>query len=416
MKNISTWQVTGDQTAYPVLKQDLDVDVLIVGGGITGLTSAYLLANYDKKVALIEKGIIGRDSATSWTTAFITQVSDTDLTTIADIYDRKTAKLVWEAGQAAVDFIAKTVAKEKIDCEFSRCDNIDFAIREKDEEQIKTEAEFAKKLGFNVEFLPDANFGFKGFGYMVVKNQAKFHPVKYIQMLAQIASKKGVEIYENTEAVKLSENDTTSVETENGIIRAKTVILATHSPFNAPFETYFKAGEYKTYMLEVRLPKNTIEENTYQDSNAPYYYFRIDKFKTFDRMILGGADHRSDIPFSEKKGFEALEKYLKNLLPTVEYKIIKRWSGPILEAIDGLPYIGSYKKKSNVLVTHGFSGTGMTFGTVSAMIFRDIVLKRKNPWISTFDATRLPTLKRLFAKGIDYSQELIGGVIKNSLT
>ena len=153
MKKVSTWQISGRQGKYSTLNKDLKVDVLIVGAGITGTTTAYLLSTSGKKVALIEKGVIGRDSATAVTTAFITRVTDTDLTTLADIYDKKTAKLVWEAGQAAVDFIEKTVKREKIECEFVKCSNIDFAIREKDEAQIQEEAEFAQSLGFDVEFL-----------------------------------------------------------------------------------------------------------------------------------------------------------------------------------------------------------------------------------------------------------------------
>jgi glycine/D-amino acid oxidase-like deaminating enzyme len=177
---------------------------------------------------------------------------------------------------------------------------------------------------------------------------------------------------------------------------------------------YFKAGLYVTYMIEAQIGKGLLKEGIYEDNYLPYHYFRVDPQGKYDRIIAGGEDHRQDIPVSSEKSFKALEKYLASVLGSKNYKIRRRWTGPILEPIDGLPYVGRYKKNSNILVTHGFSGTGMTFGTISALIFSDTVRGVKNEWEGLLDTSRLPTIKQLLAKGKDYSEEFVGGAVKNT--
>jgi len=414
----STWQQGLEiKSKRPALNTTLSVDVLVIGAGITGITTAYLLSKTKQKVALIEKASLHENSATAFTTAFITQVIDTDLQKIVDTFGESRAKLVWEAGDKAIDFIEKTVDEEKIECEFTRCSNFEYAINDSEKEELIKEAKLAKNLGFNVYFHDKNDLNFPNAGYLETKKQAKFHPIKYLNGLVEVSEKNGVQFYENTEAKKINEKGGyIEVETPDSVIAARNVIVATYSPFNHPLEMYFKGGLYTTYMFEVNVPKGLLTQGIYEDSKNPYHYFRIDSKKDFDRIIVGGEDHREDVSVDEEKSFKALEKYLKTILPKTKYKIIRRWTGPILEPIDGLPYIGEYKKDSHVFVTHGFSGTGMTFGTISALVFRDKIEGRKNKWAKLFDASRAPTIKQLIAKGIDYSEEFFGAAVKNTIS
>lgn len=413
--NKSVWQESvkiGE--SFPRLAENISADVLVVGAGITGITTAYLLSKTNLNVVLIEEYVIGASGGTAWTTGFVTEVADTDLTTLVDVFGKEPARLVWKSGREAIEFIDKTQKKERIECEFTRVNGYIFEQDEGKLHELKEEADLAKNLGFDVKFDIEDNLGFEQSGYMEVRRQAKFHSLKYIKKLADIANKNGVKIFENTKAVDISEEkDFIKVTTENNVIKAKHVILATYSPFHHPIEMYFKAGLYTTYIIEGKIPPNKIKEAIYEDTNSPYHYFRIDRKNGYDRIIIGGEDHREDIPVSPKKSFKALENYLRGILGGIKYEIVRKWTGPILEPIDGLPSIGSYKKDSKVLVTHGFSGTGITMGTLSAMIFSDIILKRKNRWAEIYRAHRLPTPKALVAKGIDYSRTLIGGAIKN---
>lgn len=415
--NKSAWQESVKiEKSYPRLAENISADVLVVGAGITGITTAYLLSKEGLSVVLIEEDVIGASGGTALTTGFITEVADTDLTTLADVYGKNAAKLVWESGHEAIEFIDKTRKRENIECEFTRVNNYIFEQDEEKLQELEEEADLAKKLGFDVKFATGDNLGFESAGYIEVRRQAKFHSLKYIKKLADIANKNGVRIFEKTQAIDISEEENSAiVSTKNNIIKARYAVLATYSPFHHPIEMYFKAGLYKTYIIEAKIPPNKFKEAIYEDTNSPYHYFRIDRKKGYDRMIIGGEDHREDLPVSPSKSFNALENYLKEIMSGIKYEVVRKWTGPILEPIDGLPFIGTYKKNSKLLVTHGFSGTGITMGTISAIIFSDIIIGRKNKWVHIFEAGRLPKPKTLAAKGIDYSRVLIGGAGKNTL-
>jgi glycine/D-amino acid oxidase-like deaminating enzyme len=179
---------------------------------------------------------------------------------------------------------------------------------------------------------------------------------------------------------------------------------------------------YLSYVFEVRVPKEHFQEAVYEDDANPYHYFRIDKGKDHDRMIVGGEDHK-DI-FGKtlvEKSFAGLEKFLKKIMGDRPYKILKRWHGPILEPSDGLPLIGEIKP--HVYLAAAFSGNGMTYSMISALIIRDLVLGRKNSknsknsWADIYAPKRaLFHPKRLALKARDYAEEFAGGALKNILS
>jgi glycine/D-amino acid oxidase-like deaminating enzyme len=197
-------------------------------------------------------------------------------------------------------------------------------------------------------------------------------------------------------------------------ITAEWSIMTTYQPFKNPKELFAKKGMYKSYVYEIEIPKGIIGEGMYEDAHTPYHYFRIDSKGSFDRMIVGGEDHRFEIPFPEDKSFRALEEYVKDALHGVEYKITKKWTGNVLENVDGLPYIGQFSKvKSRQLVATAFSGTGMHFSMISGQVFRDIILNRSNQDIELYNAGRHVRAYHLAKKFIDYAEEFFGGVVKN---
>ncbi|HEV8601568.1 MAG TPA: FAD-binding oxidoreductase [Patescibacteria group bacterium] len=268
------------------------------------------------------------------------------------------------------------------------------------------------KLGFESRLKNDDALNLKNFEYLEVPNQAKFHPLKFLYALAEIAEKKGVKIFENTEATKISSKDVLTVSTKDSKIKTSDVIVATYKPFNNPREVFAKKGMYKSYMLELEIPKNLLAEALYSDQSNPYYYFRVDKGHAFDRMLLGGADHREELPVSEAKSYKALKEHLHNILGDVQYKIIKKWPGPILESSDGLGLIGEYKPHQ--FLATGFSGNGMTYSAISAIMFKDYVLGKKNDWTEVFDPKRPFKLSSILKKGKDYIEEFFGGAVRNT--
>ncbi len=411
----TTWENIGKaRKKYPALKGNTKADVVIVGGGLSGVLNAYFLSKAGKKVVLIESNKLG-SNATAMTTAIITEVIDSSLTEIIDIYDSKSAKTIWKSGEKAILEIENIIQREKIDCEFKLCPNYFFASNQKQYQELVEEASFYKKLGLRANLHQNVtNLNFPNFGYLEIPNQAKFHPLKFLFGVAKAAAKRGAKIYERTEAIQISEGDPFIVKTKKGNITSKDVVVTTYKPLTNE-KTHLKKAMYQSYVLEAEIPKDILGEAVYEDNSNPYYYFRVDRGSRKDRLIVGGEDHK-DI-FGDTlldKSFKGLENFLKQLLPGVKYKIVKKWNGPILEPTDGLPLIG--RIKPHLYVATAFSGNGMTYSAISAILIRDLVLGRKNNWQKIYDPKRaLLEPKRLATKAKDYIEELFGGALKNLL-
>ncbi len=222
----TTWRKTVKELDRPQLKDDTTADVAIIGGGITGVTSAYLLSKAGKKVVLIEKDQI-RGQATAHTTAFLTYIIDTDMRDMVKIFGKEKAKLIWQSHKEAIDHIEKIIKDEKIECDFTRCPNYIFAASEKDFEDLKEDAEHARELGFDLSTHTDKKLQFKNDGYVLVPEQAKFHPLKYLFALQEKAEEQGAKFYEKTEAEEIIQKDADTIEVKStsGTINAKHVII-----------------------------------------------------------------------------------------------------------------------------------------------------------------------------------------------
>lgn len=410
MKEGTTWDGGTKINSFPQLKNSVHVDVLIIGGGITGITCAYLLSQSKLKVALIEKSKLGF-GATGVTTAFLTESIDTYTSDLIKMFGAEKTKSIIGSHKYAINETEKIIKENKIACEFSRCSNYVFSVDEKSAELLEEEEKETLALGIQIYFKKDSKLNFKNSGYLEIKNQAKFHPLKYLSALTKLASKNGVKFFEKTEATKISGENKYLIETPNAKISADKIIVATYAPFND--ELYFKRAHYDSYVFELEA-KSNLQDGTYEDTLTPYHYFRVDK----SRIIFGGEDHRSDFPIDDSKCFQALEDYFKKIFPKLKYKIVRKWKGPILESIDGLAYIGNHKDK-NIFYATGFSGNGMTYSMIATQIIVYQILGKKDAQLKKFaeiyNPSRIPTLNQLAHKGLDYSKEMIGGAIKNSL-
>jgi glycine/D-amino acid oxidase-like deaminating enzyme len=435
MKN--TYWLKGLQLKeHPALEKNLQTEVCIIGAGITGVVTAYLLAKEGKRVVLIEKDKIGSD-ATHRTTAIMTEVIDTDPTDLIKIYGEEKSKKIYGSHRRAIDHAEEIIAIEKIDCDFMRCSNFIYINEEKHIKDLESEFEMIKKLEPQCRLSRQPHEGYKNFGYIEVPHQAKFHPMKYITALLEKAIAMGVEYYEKTEACELVRgNDLThssdlkrssgpraiNVVTKNGaIINADWVIASTHEPFGQPAGLFFKKGMYVTYMFEMKIDqKNSlgrIVEGTYEDMENPYHYWRVDSTHSGAKndtyiMLIGGEDHRADIPIDEHRNYNALNEYVHNLLPGAAIKTVGKWHGPILEPLDGLAMIGPYKEP-NILYAFGFSGNGMTYSHIAASIFKDTVTGQASDMYELYKTSRSISAKSVVEKAKDYGGELIFGAAKN---
>jgi glycine/D-amino acid oxidase-like deaminating enzyme/nitrite reductase/ring-hydroxylating ferredoxin subunit len=375
---------------FPSLANDLEVDVLIIGGGLTGITAAYLLKKEGVKVALIEKErCASRD--TGHTTAHLTYVTDYRLNHLVKNFGCDAAKAFWEAGIAAIDQISDLVRELNIDCEFKWVPGyLHTKLFEPVQGEIKSlqeDASLAKQLEFEAQWLDKVPYANRpGIRFA---NQAKFHPRKYLRALLNAIPGDGSYVFENTEAGEIEE-EPLHVKAGNYRIHCKYIIIATHNPLmgtrGVVTATLFqsKLALYTSYVLGAKLPKGLVPEALYWDTTDPYYYLRIDSHNDADYAIFGGEDCKTGQEEDTGKVFARLEEKLLQVLPQAH--IQHRWLGQVIETNDGLPFIG--ENAGQQFVATGFCGNGFTLGTLSAVMARDRFLKRRNPWFDLFAVDR----------------------------
>lgn len=405
------WKEWLDKPSFPKLSGNLSADAVIVGGGLAGIMTAYLLAREGKDVVVLEKKKVG-SGATEYTTAFITQDVDTNLSELSDLFGEKYAKLVWQSGSDAIDLIEQIVDDEEIDCDFTRCEVNLYANTKKNLADLDKEQKFIRKMGFKVSPLKQKGLDFNNAGYFSLHSQAKFQPMKFLYGLAAAASELGVRIFQETEVSELDQENGKVITKDKFEVTADQIIVATYQPFHQKLQLFLKKGMYKSFVLRLELPKNLIAEGLYLDNENPYHYFRVDPQQATDAMIIGGEDIRSFLKINPDKCFRALETYLKKILPTgTPYQITHQWTGPILEPSDGLPLIGRVSDLE--LVATAFSGNGMTYAAIAALILSDMVMGKTNIYAPVYDPNRIPSLRQLYIKGSDYIEEFMRGAAKN---
>jgi glycine/D-amino acid oxidase-like deaminating enzyme len=411
----TTWQKDWkSHTIYPSLLEDVKCDVTIVGGGISGITLAYLLSKAGKSVVVLEKGNLRDNSHTAYTTAMLMAEVDTSFKNLTEIFGKEKATMVWEAGLDALDVIEKIIREEGIECEFERVPAFIYANNEKEWQGIKEDMQLVKEAGVPLEITEGKeNLKIPNSGYYELESQAKFHSLKYCEALRDAATKHGARFFENSEVKNIKGTKIVYTYTQKAKVISSWVVIATYDPFNKPKELFAKKGMYMTYMLELALPKNSLINGLYVDAENPYHYFRVDKLADKDRVIIGGADHRTEIKMDPEKNFAAIEEYANKLFGP-NYKIVTKWRGGILETWDGLPFVGSYSSKyPNRFVITGFSGNGITYSTIASKILVDKILGQKNKYYKVFDPMRGYSLAAAYLKGKDYIEEFFHGAIKN---
>ena len=389
MKATSVWLETGRIPSFPALEKDLTVDVVVIGGGITGVTAAYLFKRAGLRVALLERARCGGVD-TSYTTAHLTYVTDTRLHQLTKNFGRESARGVWEAGQAAMGQISANIEAEQIDCEFHWQPGYLHATparAEQDRSSLESDAMLAEDLGFSAELVEAVpRFGGPGIRF---PGQARFHPLKYLRGLLEVIPGGGSHVFEHTDATQFDREQMT-VGTGTHSIRCNYIVLATHTPLvgrtNALSATLLqtKLYLYTTYALGARLPSAYVEEALYWDTDEPYHYLRVEHRRGFDYAIFGGEDHKTGQATDTEGIYRRLEHVLHKRLP--EARADHRWSGQVVETNDGLPFLGETADRQ--FVATGFAGNGMTFGTLGAMMAVDACLGRPNAWAELFSPRR----------------------------
>ena len=384
------WIESTPMPRFEKLSRDQRVDVAIVGGGITGLTAAYLLTAAGKSVAVLERGRCALVD-TGHTTAHLTMVTDNRLSELVKTFGREHAQAAWDAGLAAIAQLDEIVRRESIACDFAWVPGYLHAPRAQSrrtvEVDFQAEAELAAQLGFDASLVADVPLmGGPGVRF---EDQARFHPRKFLAGLARAIDAGGGRIYEHSEACEFCD-DPLSVKANGCTISCDDVVIATHNPLvglsNLASATLFqtKLALYTSYVVAGRVERNAVPDALFSDTGDPYDYLRLNPHRDYDLVIFGGEDHKTGQADDTAECFAALERRLRSLLPDV--KVMHRWSGQVIESPDGLPYLG--RSADHQYTATGFAGNGMTFGTLGAMMAVDGILGRTNPWVELFETGR----------------------------
>ncbi len=407
----SVWIDSYPGRPFPALLGDLSVDVAIVGGGITGITAALLLERAGLSVAVIEALEVGRAN-TGLTTAHLTAVLDSRWHTLIDKFGRDGARLAADAQRAAIDRIEALIREHELDCGFARVPGWLYSESSKDRAELERELEAATELGFECSFIDDVPLPFEVDCGLRFENQARFHPREYLMPLASLIPGRGSFVFENTRVLEIDDGEPCRVTTEGGVVTAKEVIVAAHVPVSNRIFLHTKLAAYRSYVLGA-YTKEPIPDGLYWDTDDPYHYLRVHPFEDRPLLIAGGADHKVGQEGDARRAFAELTDYLRDRFGQVE--IAHRWSGQIIETLDGLPYVGRNSLSDHVYVATGYSGNGMTNGTIAAMLISDLILDRQNPWAELFDATRIKpiaSVRRFLAENVDFPAHLVGDRLK----
>ncbi|MFA6027571.1 MAG: FAD-dependent oxidoreductase [Patescibacteria group bacterium] len=368
------------EAIYPTLEKDIKTDVAVIGSGITGLTTAYLLAKAGKKVVVLEQDILIKNTTTAYSTGFLSYILDGDF-----------SPLLKQSAIEAIDVLERIIKEEKIDCDFARCPLFVCA----DSEQ-------------SVKKLPKENIGHYPLGnaYNVCakfEGNAKINSVKFMQGLIKVLDKMGVRFFENTKVLGITDENPVMIETEKANVQAEYAVLAknSHKGKKYPLSTDV------TYVLAADLQKHDLPEGIFIDTYEPYNYFRVDGKK----IILGGQDNSSDLSVLADERYKKLENHLIELVGKNNYIITHQWSGQVVNSVDGLPYIGESIDNKHQLLSAGHGGDGLTLGMLSAMINSDIILGRKNKDAALFKPKRLKSACRIIRQGANALKSLYTGRI-----
>lgn len=404
-QTLSIWMDTAEVPSQPSLTENVSADVCIVGAGIAGLSTAYLLSREGKSVVVLDDGPIG-GGMTSRTTAHLVNALDDRFFELERLHGEEGARLAAESHTEAINRIEEIVQTEDIECEFERLDGYLFVPPKESRKILDDELEAVHKAGLTevekVERVPWDSFDTGP--ALRFPHQAQFHPLKYLTGLARAIQERGGRIYTGTHASEIEGGKRARIETTGGgVVDAGSVVVATNTPVNDLIAIHTKQAPYQTYVIGARIPLGSVTRGLYWDTPDPYHYIRIETVgkgkDAYDVLIIGGEDHKTGQEDDAKKRFGALERWAKHRFPMIE-GIEYRWSGEVMEPIDGLAFIGHNPMDSkNVFIATGDSGNGMTHGTIAGILITDLILGRENPWEKIYEPSRI-TLRALteFAK------------------
>ncbi len=408
------WREDTKLPTFEPLKQSTSTPITIVGGGITGITTAYMLAKEGKKVTLLEADELC-NGTTGHTTAKVTAQHGLIYHELIEHFGEEGAALYYQAQEDAIAWIEKHINDHSIKCDWTREDAYIFATTEKGAKKIKKEQKAYERLDIAGEHLKELPFDTETSGVLSMRNQAQFHPLHYLSHLVDEVVAMGGKIYEHTKAVSVKEGENIEIETGNGAtVTSEYLISCTHFPFNDKKGMYFsRMYAERSYVIAIE-PEKEWDNGMYLSIDDPKRSIRSATFDDKNILLIGGESHRTGEGADMSSHYKALEEYAARTFG-IKNKLFQ-WSAQDLITLDKVPYIGPVTMNDKrVFLATGFRKWGMTNSTVAGKLITDYIMERESEYHSVFTPSRFkgdPSLKRFLSNNLNVAAHLVEGKVE----
>ncbi|MFC0524262.1 FAD-dependent oxidoreductase [Pontibacillus salicampi] len=409
----SFWILDTSLPSFEPLKEDIQVDIGIVGGGITGITTAYLLAKEGFSIALLEADALAKGT-TGHTTAKITSQHDLIYDELLHHVGKEKAQQYYKANEEALNFMKEIVKSKGIDCDFSEEDTYIYANSDNGLTKLEKEKRAYERLHIDggTASLP-IDIPFKD--ALRMNSQAQFHPLKYAAYLVEELVEMGVKIFENTPAIDVIEKKQPEIVTkEKHTITCDYVLSTSHFPFYDGMGLYFsRMYAERSYIVGVTTEK-PVQRGMYLSADEPKRSLRTADMNGTPLLLIGGESHKTGQSHHTAKHFEALREFGDTHF-TLQ-KSLFQWGAQDLITMDKIPYIGRLTANHpNIFVATGYRKWGMTNGTAAALLITNLITEQQSPYIDVFSPSRFyadPSIKHFLSQNANVASEFVKGKIK----
>jgi glycine/D-amino acid oxidase-like deaminating enzyme/nitrite reductase/ring-hydroxylating ferredoxin subunit len=382
-------------------------DVVIIGGGITGVSTALLLQKAGKRCVLVEANNIGFGT-TGGTTAHLNTFLDSSYAQIEKNFSTEDAALIATGARQAIDLIKQHIEEYNIHCLFRELPGYLFSTDEKQSKELDEIITASKKVGVQVDYTNNSVLPIPYHKIALWEGQGQFHPLQYLYGLAKAFEDAGGVLLQNCRMLHAADNETIDVVTTKGNIKCRQLIYATHIPPGVNL-LHFRCAPYRSYAIAVRLKAGEYPDAVAYDMQDPYHYYRTQEINGRPYLIVGGEDHKTGHEENTEACFRRLESHVRSFFEVEE--VSYKWSSQYYDTTDGLPYIGHLPgHPGNIYVATGFGGNGMIYGTLSAIMFRDLLVNGESKLEELLDPNRIKPVAG-FANFVKEAADVVGKLV-----
>jgi len=393
---------------HAALSGETTADVAVIGGGLTGMTTALLLAREGLDVVVVEAGRVMAGTS-GYTSAKVSAAHGLIYADLESHLGSDTARVYAEAQQSGLDWTVAFAEGEELDCELRRKPAFTYTEREEERGKIADELAAAQRAGLEVSFTTDTDLPWEVPAAIRYADQAEYHPRKYGGGVTRAAVATGARVFEDSRVLKVREGEPCRIETAGGTVLAGSVVVATSFPILDRALFFARQSAERSYVVGVRVRRGA-PQGMYLSTESPSHSVRSHPLGKSELVLVGGESHKVGQGGDTEERYARLERWARDRFPMTSVRY--RWAAQDNMPADGLPFVGRLTPRSQHLwVATGFQKWGLTNGVAAAMILRDGILERPNPWADVFDPNRVnarAAAPALVKENVNVGRQLIG--------